>query len=90
LIRALLILLCLLAFDLGLFGEQLLAVLKDGNSWVPTGPDESGVLARAFHVVWDVCVDVAKMAPSWHRQDFSWTFIGKSYKFKDAPEDRGE
>jgi hypothetical protein len=30
-----------LAFDLGLFGEQLLAVLKDGNSWVPTNLKES-------------------------------------------------
>jgi hypothetical protein len=36
---------CLLAFDLGLFGEQLLAVLKDGSSWVPTDPGES----RVFH-----------------------------------------
>jgi len=34
---------CLLAFGLGLFGEQLLAVLKDGNSWVPTNLKESRV-----------------------------------------------
>jgi hypothetical protein len=34
---------CLSASDLGLFGEQLLAVLKNGNPWVPTNPKESRV-----------------------------------------------
>ena len=33
-----------MAFDLGLFGEQLLAVLKDGNSGIPTNLKEN----RAF------------------------------------------
>jgi hypothetical protein len=26
---------------LGLYGEQILAVLKNGNSWVPTNPEGS-------------------------------------------------
>jgi hypothetical protein len=29
-----------LASDLGLFDEQILAVLKDGQSWIPTNPEE--------------------------------------------------
>jgi hypothetical protein len=34
---------CLLAFDLGLFGEQLLAARQDGNSRIPTNPEGSRV-----------------------------------------------
>jgi len=34
-----------LAFDLGLFGEQLLVPRQDGSMWVPTNLKES----RVFH-----------------------------------------
>jgi len=34
---------CLLASDLGLFGEQLLAARQDGSLWVPTSLKESRV-----------------------------------------------
>jgi len=39
-----------LAFDLGLFGEQLLASRQDDSSWVPADLKESKVFPKPFEV----------------------------------------